>query len=337
MKITVLESENLCCKSHWLRAGEIETSSYDSIFKCKYSIHDVNNIRQVYNLIDSLSRCVRKAIVNAFPIKDEPNVWKRRLINDKDGAAATLLPYDHEWICLDYDQDEVPEDVKADDVPEYIINNFLPEFLRQASYVYQFSNSAGIGKNGLGKVHLWFVMDKVASYDQLKAAFDGYPIDEAAFRANQVLYTANPIIDLELDDPISKRVGFIEKENDTFTLPNIKIKKKAEYKPRTYTQSKCEDELLKLCAQRAVNLIDNSGKTYHYPDLIKLGSSLLRCGLDMHDVMYVCKALKDVKSNSPLESIEKAITQAGKKTGIPWLESQCGVTFTQIKRELLQS
>ena len=340
--ITIFDANSKCCKSYYLNNGVLEKTDYDQIYKCVFTPVRITSIDDLHKLISKLATKNKMGIVNATPIK-RTSERVRRLINpcNKTGDAPTLKGFEHHWVCIDYDKDEIPTDVSVEDAPEWVINNLMPVWLRESSYVYQFSNSALLCGNGVGKIHFWFMFEKPMNKDTLDTLFNGYPVDFAAFRANQVLYTANPIIDLELDDPLeNKRIGLIRKDQDVVSLPTFTVPKKKAFKAstsRSSTTSAEDEKLLKFCGMESVNIMVELGKSYHYDDLIKVGSSLLRCGLDIHDVMMVCDKLQSPASKTPIASVRAAITSPnGKKTGVPWLLEQCSISMCDLKQRVVK-
>ncbi|ENV3663722.1 hypothetical protein ACFJ6A_000738 [Vibrio vulnificus] len=340
--ITIFDANCKCCKSYYLNSGVLEKTDYDQIYKCVFTPVRITSIDDLHKLISKLATKNKMGIVNATPIK-RTSERVRRLINlcNKTGDSPTLKGFDHHWVCVDYDKDEIPTDVSVKDAPEWVINNLMPEWLRESSYVYQFSNSALLCGNGAGKLHFWFMFEKPMNKETLDILFNGYPVDFAAFRSNQVLYTANPIIDLELDDPLeNKRIGLIRKGQDVVTPPTVKVPKKKAFKVSTgqsSTTSAEDEKMLKFCGMESVNIMVELGKSYHYDDLIKVGSSLLRCGLDIHDVMMVCTKLQSPASKTPIASVRTAITSPnGKKTGVPWLLEQCSISMRDLKKRVVK-
>jgi hypothetical protein len=119
------------------------------------------------------------------------------------------------WVMIDIDNFE-PDGVDPVANPVDAINQYLtrvmPDFLGY-SYHWQLSASAGQpSAKGKLKAHVWFWL--VNAYDsfQLTAwAKSVSPlIDVAPLRTVQIHYTANPIYQKGLSDPVPVRSGFVE-------------------------------------------------------------------------------------------------------------------------------
>ncbi len=106
--------------------------------------------------------------------------------------------------------DPVAEPEQA--IREYI-GECLPDAFHECSLHWQLSNSAGSVENaGVLKAHLWFWLDTPYDGEQLKAwALAGaWQVDIALFRVVQAHFTALPVFDPGVVDPVPRRSGFIE-------------------------------------------------------------------------------------------------------------------------------
>lgn len=119
------------------------------------------------------------------------------------------------WICVDIDEFEpILGDPIAD--PELCCEeaiSTLPEEFHGASYYWHLSNSAGAaGKDHLLKVHLWFWLSEPRTSAELSAwskAIDA-DVDPAVYRQVQAHYTADPVFDEGVVDPVPRRSGLVE-------------------------------------------------------------------------------------------------------------------------------
>lgn len=92
---------------------------------------------------------------------------------------------------------------------EYI-ETHLPAAFHTASFHWQLSSSAGrVGSEGKLKGHLWFWLDTPASSSDLKvwAKCEGLAVDTALFDPIQAHYTAAPVFDEGVPDPVPCRSG----------------------------------------------------------------------------------------------------------------------------------
>ncbi|TPS34475.1 phage/plasmid primase, P4 family [Acinetobacter baumannii] len=131
---------------------------------------------------------------------------QKRLFEDKP----------HHWVLIEIDDfkpllaDPILEPVEA--INEYI-TSCLPDCFHEISYHWQLSNSAGHLKNiDKLKAHVWFWLEKSYTSDQLKAWAEqnNIALDKSVFNTVQIHYTASPIFERGIDDPVPVRSGFVE-------------------------------------------------------------------------------------------------------------------------------
>src|SRR5690606_35631973 len=108
--------------------------------------------------------------------------------------------------------DPVKEPVKA--IKEFIRLK-LPEAFRGISFYWQLSSSAGHSDNkAVLKAHVWFWLDRPLTSATIKAYFKAKvavgDVDTSLFNPVQVHYTANPVFEAGVVDPVPVRSGFVE-------------------------------------------------------------------------------------------------------------------------------
>jgi hypothetical protein len=120
----------------------------------------------------------------------------------------------HYHVMIDIDgfrphkADPVRQPVKA--IDEYV-HQHLPSEFHGKSYSWQLSGSAGFpGKEGLLKAHVWFWLTTPYTGPSLTewARATGAELDVSVFRRVQPLYTAAPLFDEGVVDPVPVRIGF---------------------------------------------------------------------------------------------------------------------------------
>ena len=127
----------------------------------------------------------------------------------------------HHWVMLDFDGIEAPPGMSPTDPKtiEWLIRNHLPPEFCGASYIIQFSSSAGTAKAGRKiKVHLWFCLSIPARSDALLAWAKSYAADPAVFRLLQIHYTANPIHQGCANPLPGRRILFVQKAQEAVPL-----------------------------------------------------------------------------------------------------------------------
>lgn len=124
----------------------------------------------------------------------------------------------HHWVLVEIDSyqpltaDPVRDAVEA--IDEYV-TTCLPACFHGAAYHWQLSNSAGHAtKGGVLKAHVWFWLDTAYTSAHLKAwakvtGLAGGQLDDAVFNPVQIHYTAAPVFDDGVVDPVPVRSGFV--------------------------------------------------------------------------------------------------------------------------------
>ena len=136
-------------------------------------------------------------------------------VEDTEKTLEYFVDAPHRWLCLDIDGfepvlwDPVTETHGA--VREFIQTRLPPEF-HGAAHHWQLSSSAGApGKEGILKLHLWFMLDREVHGYQLEAwqRWSKTPVDVTVFRTVQWHYTAAPLFDEGVVDPVPVRSAFV--------------------------------------------------------------------------------------------------------------------------------
>ena len=100
------------------------------------------------------------------------------------------------------------------------LSDLLPPEFHDVTFWAQLSSSSGI--NGWDKVsaHLWFMLDRPITDDQLHqwASSIDAPIDTRLFNAVQPHFTAAPIFSYDVADPCPVRCGLIKGTRDVASI-----------------------------------------------------------------------------------------------------------------------
>lgn len=189
----------------WSKDG---ISDYDSAKNFNVETLDVTGIGQLSNILTHLETQSKACIIRGIKAPDTELPAQR--------LNANFLEVPHHWFLVDIDRyqpvlaDPVLEPVAA--IDEFILGS-MPEEFHGASYHWQLSSSAGAAKNrDTLKAHVWFWSETAYTGPQLDAwaRVNRVPLDKAVLRRVQVHYTASPVFDDGVEDPVPVRSGFVE-------------------------------------------------------------------------------------------------------------------------------
>ncbi|TDY25758.1 AAA domain-containing protein [Paraburkholderia sp. BL6665CI2N2] len=224
-ELTILaHSSNLLTKK-WTRSGEV--TAYDDPKYFGYRKVSVAGIEALAALLTVQATRSRECLIRGRYLGDAAQLehngrdFKRgQVLRRKncfaDQALHTVL------IDIDgyqpFEADPVTEPVES--IEEYILC-CLPGAFASASYYWQLSSSAGHTKNqGVLKAHVWFWLEDPVTSASLRAWANAsrYTVDKALFDTIQVHYTADPIFEDGVADPVPVRHGFERKARDSVAL-----------------------------------------------------------------------------------------------------------------------
>jgi hypothetical protein len=174
-------------------------------------ITGLDDLEQLLRLLAQRPDCcvVRGAIADAKRTKGV-----RRLLHpDPDtGDAATLREWPRRWVALDFDGLQRPEWIEPVDLVgcAAVAIETLPDEFQGACFVVQATASQGI-KPGI-RIRLWAWLSRPTSGNELKWWLRTAPVDQSAFSAVQLIYTACPIFSPGAKDPIPERLEVVPGE-----------------------------------------------------------------------------------------------------------------------------
>jgi hypothetical protein len=195
--------------------GKPKLEGYDAGKWFAAETAEVDSIGELSALLTRLERDPR-----ALAIRGEllPGVDPRRVRRTKR-RAERVEPYFAEpaggrrWVLIDYDKVPIPAHVDIVDDPvgavEYLVGLLPCEFSDDVSYHWQLSSSAGMGDPGVLSAHLWFRLDRPITEAELRqwAGTIKAPIDTSLFNLVQPHFTAAPIFEAGVRDPLPRRSG----------------------------------------------------------------------------------------------------------------------------------
>jgi putative DNA primase/helicase len=215
-KITILKHPTNLLAKTWQADGTVK--AYDNAKYFVWKEAQVENIGALSALLTSLEHDARSCVVRGVYVGHDKAAeldpeYKRgnvRRIADLFDDAP------HHWVLVEIDNfeplcsDPVVQPVLA--IEEFLAVS-LPDCFQGVAYHWQLSNSAGHVKNvGKLKAHVWFWLATPYTSEQLKAwatAF-GLDLDKSVFNVVQIHYTAAPVFEAGVADPIPVRSGFVD-------------------------------------------------------------------------------------------------------------------------------
>lgn len=212
-RLTVLRSQGLALAKRWRADGSIEPYSHARNFH--HAQHDVADLAALSTLLTTLENDPTACVVRGTPKAGVPQRIRRLL--------EVFDDHPHHWVLIEVDAFRPllcdPLDGEAAAL-EYITEH-LPSPFHGASFHWQLSNSAGApGKRDILKVHLWFWLETPYDSYTLRAwaKAGSFPFDRAVLQPVQVHYTAAPVFDPGVADPVARRSGFHTGSHDAVPL-----------------------------------------------------------------------------------------------------------------------
>jgi hypothetical protein len=144
---------------------------------------------------------------------------RRLLYSDDDaGEAPTLTEVPRRWVALDFDGLELPPGVDPRDLAACGRRAMasLPRECHGASALVQ--ATAGHGIKAGARLRLWLWLLRRVAAGELAAWFRGSPVDPAAFRPSQPIYTAAPLFEGRAD-PLPQRLARLPGATDAVPVP----------------------------------------------------------------------------------------------------------------------
>jgi putative DNA primase/helicase len=187
---------------------------------------EVAGITDFHELLKDLNGQPDKLIIRGFlaPGKspDEKTTRTKNDFVEKRGQPFLLLDIDGVPCAID------PVTQPAEAI-EYLITNYLPPEVHDVSMVWQWSSSTGMGPTGIVSAHFWVWLDRPMTFAQLRAWYNRHPwfkprgeherhLDRSLFRLVQPHYTAAPIFEDGLTDPVNQRLGLRKGARECATL-----------------------------------------------------------------------------------------------------------------------
>jgi len=193
---------------------------------------------------------------DSFVVLGEPKNWKkgerkRRLSSARDGVDATIVDVPRLWMPIDVDQVDFEPMAEIDDGEMFALELMDRLKIKGCHVVWHLTNSHGFfGKH---RARLWVMLEKPATAAEMKefaklrwgdetVVVDGKEkriVDLSVYQCQQPIYTGDPILE-DVEDPVTKRVGYIDGDALRLKLPR-KVKEKKKGAPEDENIAKLEE------------------------------------------------------------------------------------------------
>jgi hypothetical protein len=202
------------------------TQGFEKQWKWRLSFRDVPDIYSLFEALEEDSKNPKAAVVRGAlrDHVDPDGIIHLRKDVKKHDDTAHFEECPRCWLMIDIDKQPL-DGIDLVNDPEgtvkRAINKFLPECYQDVSFVWQLSSSAGLKDDGLLSIHIWFILDRPVSQDELKTfhVLKAPAIDPRPFQTVQVHYIAAPIFEDGITDHLSKRIGLVELDKGEVSLP----------------------------------------------------------------------------------------------------------------------
>lgn len=215
-QITVLRHPRSLMAKIWRADGTI--TSYDRAKHFRYEVHKVGNIGELSKLLTKLERDQHACVIRGRYVGNQ--VAQSRDLDFRSGTVRRMRDYFDDQplhvFMVDID-DFAPIIYHEINEAQMAIQEFveaeLPVPFHCASYHWALSNRAGHPDNAQKlKAHIWFWLEtpytSAALQEWVRAV--RVRIDAAVFNPVQVHYTAAPVFESGVADPVPVRSGFVK-------------------------------------------------------------------------------------------------------------------------------
>ena len=185
---------------------------YDLAWLYQARAFRVASTAELFGILSDLKPLTRACVIRGALAPDAD--WHRtvRRSRDKDEKKATFTEVPRRWALLDFDNfalTDFPDPVTNPVGCVEAIRARLPPGLRNVACFWSFSSSTGMKPEKLG-VHIWLLLDKALVWREVEAFIFACGADVAMSRTVQVHYTAKPVFQAPLTDPLPRRFGTLQ-------------------------------------------------------------------------------------------------------------------------------
>ena len=217
--VTLVEAHGPVLAKRWHADGT--NTAYHNVRTVTLHPEPVADLAGLHEMLRRLLTAPRFCVVRAEPIDAARVCRVRRLLHPcpETGEAPTLREVPRRWVAVDIDGLPLPAGTDPRDLAACAK-------VARAALPFDFRNAAGIVQATAGHVikpgarlRWWAWLSRPTTGAELDAWFDGCPVDFAAFRPVQPLYTAAPLFDAGVLDPLPERLALVPGAREVVPVP----------------------------------------------------------------------------------------------------------------------
>ena len=221
--LTMLEKGLVATKSFALEDGEMICTPYSNGKYFDARVLPVDSLRSLSEALTGLETQDTKFVIRGSLI---PGTSNSNIVRRSNGPLATFAACDRQWLCIDLDDLSLASkwvdfNNHVEEIVEYAVEK-LPSEFHKVDCHWQFSSSMGI-KSGV-RLHIWFWLSRAITDQEAKAWLSTVDtkIDASLYSPVQPHYTAAPVFEAEVVDPVIKRSGLrqFDTGSDTVNVPD---------------------------------------------------------------------------------------------------------------------
>ena len=295
--ITILKAQKDCAKTHKWTGEKWDTIAFGDVKTFTAEQTDCHRIDELYDIIRWLETEPQRCMIHGELIEGKNPTGARTLHAQKDGTEARFkAPEGAQWLCFDIDNMPCPEHLREGNDPEILMERMahitreFPNDFKNVTFVYQWSNSAGLKNWDVLKCHIYFWMENLVPLPLIKARAksEAWPIDLSALNAVQIHYTAAPKF-VGKPDPLSgHRTGIYRGFLDAVVLSDWKAPEKPVLSPAQ--RMKQLDRV--ASGETLTEILDGIGEHLHGPISKAIGHYIVMTHPDARDREWLMSEIK---------------------------------------------
>ena len=231
--VTVIEAHGgAVLAKRWHVGGAC--TPYGNAYHVTLHPESVADLTALHVLLRRLLSAPRCCIVRAEPIDPARVRWVRRLLHPcpETGEAPTLREVPRRWVAVDLDGLPSPAGFDSCDLAACakLARAALPHAFRDAAGIVQ--ATAGHGIKPGARLRWWAWLSRPVTGAELDGWFTGCLVDDSTFRPVQPIFTAAPLFDAGVADPVPERLALVPGAREVVPVPAPALLRPVRVEPR---------------------------------------------------------------------------------------------------------